>query len=122
MNVHPRSCVFYRPQYVPIVVRGQIPRQATLNTNFCGADGPSFFRLACHLIQSKKIRVVLARPAAECAELAAYKTNIGEVDVAVYDIRDDIACEFAAQRIGGDQQPKQIVALRICQQQALFMT
>ena len=54
-----------------------------------------------------------ARAAAEGAELASDETHVGEVDVAVDDVGDDIAGKFATKFIGGDQQSEEIVAFGI---------
>ena len=67
-----------------------------------------------------EVAVRLARAAAEGAELASDKTDVGEIHVAIDDVGDDIADQFAAQHVGGDQQAEQIVAFGIRQQQTLF--
>ncbi len=98
----------------------QIARQAALNADFGCAEFPGFHGFLRHLLEAEKVGVCLARAAAEGAELAAHKTNVGEIDVAIDDVGHEVADEFAAQSVGRDQQSEKVVAVGICQQQALL--
>src|SRR5271166_5559611 len=55
-----------------------------------------------------EIGVGLARTAAERAEFTAHETDIGEIDIAVHDIADDVADEVAPKRVGRYNQCAQI--------------
>ena len=88
-------------------------RQAALNADFGGAELPGFHRFLRHLIEGQEVSVRLARAAAEGAEFASHETDVGEIDVAVDDVGDEVADEFGAQQIGGDQQAEQVVAFGV---------
>jgi hypothetical protein len=53
------------------------------------------------------------RAAAEGAEFASDETDVGEIDVAIHDVGDEIAGEFGAQQVGGGEQAEQVVALSV---------
>ena len=57
-----------------------------------------------------KYESAFARTAAEGAELASYETDIGEIDISVDDIGDDVADEFGAKQIGRDQKAEKIIS------------
>ena len=95
-------------------------RQAALNADFGGAEFPGLDRFPRHVVEREKIGVRFARAAAEGAELASHETDIGEIDVAVHDVGDDVAGEFGAQHVGGDQQAEQIVAFGVGERVGLF--
>ncbi len=120
VNVHAGYGLLYRAQNVAIVERRQAVRQAALNADFGGADFPGFDGLLRDLLEAEEVGVGFARAAAEGAELAADEADIGEIDIAIDDVGDDIAGQLATQGIGGDQQAEQVVAFGVCQQQALF--
>ena len=77
-------------------------------------------RLLGHLLEPEEVGVGFARAAAEGAEFAAHKTDIGEIDVAVDHVGHQIADQFAAQGVGGHQQTEQVVALGMGQPQTLL--
>src|SRR2546423_13845044 len=120
MDMHFGSRPLHCSQNVAIVVGREVTRQTALYANFRRTDVPGFAGFLCDLLQAQKISVVLARTAAEGAEFASDKTDVGEIDVAVYYISHDVARKFAPQRVGCGQQSKQIVAIGMCQQQTLF--
>jgi hypothetical protein len=88
--------MFYGAQYVAVIERRQIVRQTPLNADFFGAEFPRLASLLSDLIEAEEVRVVLTWPAAEGAKLAANETDVGEVDVAVHDVGDQISSEFCA--------------------------
>ena len=59
---------------------------------------PGFNRLLSDLFDAEEVPVGFARAAAEGAELAADKTDIGEIDIAIDDVGDEIADQFAAKQ------------------------
>jgi len=99
---------------------GEIVRQASLDADFGGPQLPGFACFLRHLIEREEVGVRLARAAAEGAELASHKKNIGEIDVAIHHVGDEIAGEFGAQQVGGGEQAEQIVAFGVGQCVSLF--
>ena len=120
MNVHVGHGCFDRAQDVAVIERRQSVRQAALDADFSRAHRPGFDRLLRHGFEAVEVAVVFARAAAEGAELAADKTNVGEIDIAIDHVGDEIADQIAAQHVGRDQQAEKIVAFGIRQKQALF--
>ena len=78
--------------------------QPALDTNFARAKLPSLNRLLRHLIETQKIGIVLTRPAAEGAEFAPDEADVGEINVAVTYVGDEISCELRAKFVRGHQQ------------------
>src|SRR5579864_8302650 len=101
MDMHARNRLLDRAQNIAIVELGKIAGQASLNADFSGAKLPGFTRLSCHVVERMEVSVRLAGAAAEGAEFASHETDIGEIDVAVDDVGDDVAGEFGAQQVGG---------------------
>src|SRR5580704_101990 len=91
VNVHAGNRLLYCTQNVAIVKGRQAVRQAALNANFSGADLPGFSCLLGDLVEAEKVRVGFTRAAAEGTELAAYEADIGEINITVHDIGDDIS-------------------------------
>jgi hypothetical protein len=60
-----------------------------------------------------KIRIGLARAAAEGAKLATNETNIGEIDVAIHNVADDIADQIAPKPVRGYEQGEQVGAIAV---------
>ena len=120
MDVHLRDGVLHGAQNVAVVKLGKIARQSALDADFGRAELPGFDGFLRHLVESKEICVRFARTAAEGAELASHKTDVGEIDIAIDHVGDDVAGEFSAQHIGRGEQAEQIVALRIRQSVGLF--
>ncbi len=85
-------------------------RQAALDTNFGGAELPGLDGLLRDLFGFEKIGIGFARATAEGAELTAHKTDVGEIDVAIDYISDDVTDEFDAQQIRGCEQAQQVGA------------
>ena len=118
--MHARHGVLHRAQNVAVVKLGQTVRQAALNADFGGAELPGFAGLLGHLVESEEISVRLARAAAEGAELASHETDVGEIDIAVHHVGDDVAGEFGAQHVRRHQQAEKIVALRVRERIGFF--
>ena len=113
MDVHARDGVLHGAENVAVVELGKIARQAALDADFGGAELPGFHGLPRHVVERVEVSVGLARAAAEGAEFASHKTDVGEIDVAVDHVGDDVAGEFGAQDVGGDEQAEEIVAFGI---------
>src|ERR1051325_331873 len=99
MDVHLRDSILDRPQNVTVIKFREIAWEATLDADFGRAEFPSLERFSGHLVQAVKVGVVLTRAAAECAEFASHKTNVGEIHVAVDDVGHDVSDQFGAQEI-----------------------
>ncbi len=65
------------------------------------------------LTRIEEVSVGLAGATAEGAELASDKTDVGEIDVAIDDVSDDVAGKFAAQEIGSDEKAEEVIAFGI---------
>ena len=72
-------------------------RESALDADFCRAKLPGFDCFLRDLIEAQEIGVVLARAAAEGAELATNETNVREIDIAIYDVGNQIARQFRPQ-------------------------
>ena len=88
-------------------------RQAALNADFGCAQLPGFEGFFTHLLWGQKICVGFARAAAEGAEFASHKTNIGEIYISVDYICHEIAAEFGAEQVGGGEQAEEVVAFAV---------
>ncbi len=120
VDVHARDGVLDGAENVAVVELGKIVRQAALDADFGRAELPGLDGLLRHLVEREEVGVGLARAAAEGAELASHETDVGEIDVAVDHVGDEVAGEFGAQQVGGDQQAEEIVAFGIGQRVGLF--
>src|SRR6202034_4766641 len=112
VDVHTRDGVLDGAENVAIVEFGEIVRQASLDADFGGPELPGFDCFLRHLIEREEVGIRFARAAAEGAELASYKTDVGEIDVAIDYIGDEVAGEFGAQQVGSDEKTEQIIAFR----------
>ena len=95
-------------------------RQAALYADFRGAELRGLNGFLRDLLRAQEVRVRLARAAAEGAELASDKTNVGEINITIHDVRDDIAGEFGPQQVGYRKHAKQIVAFGASQFVSVF--
>ncbi len=118
--MHAGDRALHGAKNVAVVKLREIARQAALYADFGGAELPGFAGFLRHLIEREEVCVGLARAAAEGAELASDKTDVGEIDVAVDDVGDDVAGEFGAQYVGGGEQAEQIVAFGVGERVGLF--
>ncbi len=103
VDVHAGNRLLYGAQNVAIVKRRQVVRQSALNANFGRTDFPGFARLLRNLLEAEKVSVGFARAAAESAKFAADEADVGEINIAVYDVGDDISDQLSPQGIGGNQ-------------------
>ena len=92
VNVHAGNSVLNSSQNVSIVERRKSVRQSALDAYFGRAEFPCFDGFACHLLKAEKICVGLTRASAESTEFAAHKTDIRKINVAIYDVGDEISC------------------------------
>ena len=107
---------FHRAQNVAIIKLRQAARQAALDADFGRAQFPGFDGFLRDLSSSdEEVSVGLARAAAEGAELASHKADVGEIDVAIYDVGDDVADKLGPQQVRRRQQAEQIVAFGVGQ-------
>ncbi len=120
MDVHLRHGRFDRPQNVAIVKLWKVTGKAALDADFGCANIPCLDCFLRHLVECQEISVVLARAAAESAELTSHKTHIRKIDIAIDNVGDDVSDQFGAQDVGSDEQSKQIIALRVGECVRLF--
>src|SRR5450432_4555120 len=100
--MHTRGDILYCAKNVAIVKRGQAVRQSALDADFGRPKFPRFFSFVSDLVRIEEVCVRLARAAAEGAEFASHKADIGEINVAVHHVSNEVADEFTAQIVGGD--------------------
>src|SRR5580692_7087308 len=120
MDVHLRYSLLHRTQNVAIVELGKIPGEPALNTDLSGPKFPGLDGFLSHFVEGEEVRVGFARSAAKGAELASDETDIREIDVAVYDVGDDIAREFGSKHVSRDQKAEQVVSISIGERVRLF--
>jgi hypothetical protein len=120
MDVHGGYGVFYGTKNVAVMKLGKIVRKTALNADFRGSELPGFDCLLRHLIECEEVSIRLAWTAAEGAELASDETDVGEIDVAVDHISNDVAAELGAQEVGGDQEAEKVVAFGVGQRMGFF--
>ena len=109
VNVNLRDCILHRSQDVAVVELGQIARKAALDADFSRAQLPSLLCFARHVVKSVEVCVGFSRAPAEGAKLASYKTDIGEINVSVHHVADDVTHELDAKEIGRDEQTEKII-------------
>ncbi len=113
MNVHPGSDLFHGAQNVAVIKLREVAREPALDAHLGRAQLPGFHRFLPDLFRTKEVSIGLARPAAEGAELASDETNVGEIDVAVDHVSDDVPGKLGAEHVRGHQQTEQVVPFRI---------
>lgn len=94
--------------------------EATLDADFGCAELSGLQGFFRDLLRLKKIGVTLARTTAEGAELASHETDVGEINIAVYHVGDEIAAKFRAQEIGSGEQAEQIITLDLGEKVRFF--
>jgi hypothetical protein len=80
----------------------------------------SFDGLGGNLLGSMEVSVVLARATAEGAELATDKANVCEINIAVYDVSNDVADHLAPQLISGHQEAEEVVTVGVGDRNSFF--
>ena len=63
-----------------------------------------------HLVDRQEVALLLAVVAAERAEAAVLDADVGEVDVAIDDVGDDVAGLAAAQLVGDEGEGGEVAA------------
>ena len=91
-------------QQVAVIKRLKLARQAALHADFARAEFPGFKGATLNFIEGMKVRIRLARRAAEGAEAATDEADVREVDVAVDDVSNHLADALAAYAVGGKHQ------------------
>src|SRR5439155_13661595 len=105
-----------------IIKRWEAARQTALNADLGGAQFPSLNGLLGNLLWIEKISVGFTRAAAEGAELATNEADVGEINVAVHDVSDNVAGQLTTQQVRGDQESEKVVSFRIGEKQPLLAT
>jgi len=83
--------------------------QSALDTYFRRPQLRGFQGLAGYVIGREKVGILFTRASAEGAEFTANETYVGEIDIPIHDIGDDVSGQVAAQFVGGDQQAEQVI-------------
>jgi hypothetical protein len=120
VDVHARNGALHGAENVAVVERRQAVRQTALNTDLGGPELPGLHGFLRDLVRVEEIGVRLARAAAEGAELASHEADVGEIDVAVDHVSDEISDKFGAQKIRGDEQTEELVAVGVGEREGFF--
>src|SRR5581483_7140787 len=104
VNVHLRDGRFHRAEDIAIVKGRKTAGQTALNADFAGAEFPGLNGFFRDLLRLEEVGVGFARASAEGAELATNETDVGEVNISVYDVGDYLPREFIAKEISGNKQ------------------
>jgi hypothetical protein len=117
VNVHAWNGGAHRATYLHIGVAGETRVDAALHTHFGRTALPGLSRAPGNLVQRQIVRAaaqVLAHLAfGEGAELAFERADIGVIDVARDDVRNDVAAGLPSQRIGRRTYRGKLVAARL---------
>src|ERR1700722_901203 len=120
VDVHARNGALHGAENVAIIKRRQAVRQTALNADLGGSELPGLHGFLRDLVRLEEIGVRLARAAAEGAEFASHEADVGEIDVAVDYVSDEISDKFGAQKIRGYEQAEEIVSVGVGEREALF--
>src|SRR4029077_10581139 len=85
-----------------------------------GAAIPGFAGPPNDFLQGQRVSVWRSGAATEAAETAAHETDVGEIDIAIHDVGDGIADDFAAQTVSSGDESLQGRMFRIGQDETLF--
>ena len=99
MDVHVRQLLLQCAAEALVQVALHLGRQAGLDADLGRAQIPRLFGAPHYLLRRQQVALLGAMVAAEGAEAAALDADVREVDVAVDDVRHDVAHLLAAQRI-----------------------
>ena len=119
MGVHVRHRLLDGAQDVAVVPRVQAARQAALHAHLGGAHFPRFDGPLGDFLERQVVGVGRPRRGAEGAEGAADEADVGEVDVAVDHVGDDVTRDLPAQVIRHRRQRLDVVAGQRGQHEAL---
>src|SRR5262249_4259521 len=85
---------------IDVVRAVELGRQTRLDAHLGGAHLPGFHGAAYHLVEGQEVPFLLAVVAAESAEGAVLDAHVGEVDVPVHHVGDDVTRLPAAHLVG----------------------
>ena len=98
------SARLMRAREIDVVAAVQLRRQPGLDADLGARRDPTPPRAPHDLLDGQEVALLLAVVAAERAEAAVLDADVGEVDVAVDDVGDDVADLAPAQLVGGEGQ------------------
>src|SRR6266849_2769077 len=101
VDVHAWHGALHGAQDVTIVKGRQAVRESALDADFGGAELPCLVCVFRDFVETEIVGVRFARAAAESAEFASDEADVGEVNVAVDDVGDQVAGQLGTQEVGG---------------------
>src|SRR5205823_2526000 len=110
VRVHIRHGLFNRPEDVTVVEGVHTTRQTALYTDLSGSHLARLDNALGNFVKGEIIGVRGAGRRAKGAERAANKADVGEVDVAIHYVSNDITDDFPAHMVGNGNQGLQVVA------------
>src|SRR5689334_2615543 len=119
MDMHSGNGPLDGAQKVTVEETVKVARQTTLNAHFRCAAVPRFLSAANDLLKRKRVSIGGLRAAAKSAKTASDKTNVGEINIAAYDVGDAFSNGLASQMIRGGYQCVQLRPLCAGQTQTL---
>src|SRR5262249_3095762 len=114
------DCLLHGPKYVAIVERREAMGKSALNANLGCAHVPGFDSLLRDLFQAEGVGIGFTWPTAEGTKLAAHEADVGEIDIPVNYVGDNVADQFPAQRVCGNKEAEKVVPVGIGQARALL--
>src|SRR5262245_48449224 len=102
--MHLRKRSFYDACEIDIEPAIHIRRKAGLHAYFGSTEVHGFFDTSKDFIIGKKVSLLVPIRPAECAKTAVLDADVGEVDVSIDDISDDVTYLLASKFIGGQHQ------------------
>src|SRR2546422_1937688 len=120
VQMEPGQGALDRAREVDVVAPVELRRQPGLDADLGRAELPRLPRAPDDLVEGQQVPLLLAVVAAERAEAAVLDADVGEVDVAVDDVRHDVADLPAAQLVGDEREGVQVAADRARQRDAVI--
>src|SRR4051812_21366758 len=90
VNVDLRELRFDVRQQIQIPLQRELRMMAALHQNLRAAERGGFFDLAVKFVERNDVCVRIPFDAVECAELAIHIADVRVIDIAIYDVSDDL--------------------------------
>src|SRR5262249_24822805 len=119
VEVHLRQGRLDGAAEIDVVRAVELRGQTRLDAHFGGTHLPGFHGAAYHLVEGQEVAFLLAVVAGESAEGAVLDAHVGEVDVPVHHVSDDVTCLPAAHLVGHEGKRVQLTTLHLGETDAL---
>ncbi len=111
VDVHVGDAALDRGDKVDVSRGREVRVDAALHADLGGAEAPGLLGAVAHLVEGKRVGIRVGPSLGEGAEAAADVAHVGEVDVAVDDVRDLLTDGVTAQVVGEPGQRSEEVAV-----------